>query len=95
MPIEKKKKKKKKGCICKRKSTGRLSTGEEKWKRIVRAGLAWLRLGAWKGNKIVNEKGERLCPLCGEGLLEKYFTAVCRIGTYPEKISTTLDAKSE
>ncbi|KAJ4451171.1 hypothetical protein ANN_02613 [Periplaneta americana] len=29
-----------------------------------RAGLAWLRLGAWKGNKIVNEEGERLCPLC-------------------------------
>ncbi|KAJ4447598.1 hypothetical protein ANN_09605 [Periplaneta americana] len=31
-----------------------------------RAGLAWLRLGAWKCNKIVNEEGERLCPLCRE-----------------------------
>ncbi|KAJ4435895.1 hypothetical protein ANN_18515 [Periplaneta americana] len=34
--------------------------------KISRADLVWLRLEAWKGNKIVNEEGERLCPLCRE-----------------------------
>ncbi|KAJ4429744.1 hypothetical protein ANN_21948 [Periplaneta americana] len=42
-----------------------------------RAGLAWLRLGAWKGNKIVNEEGERLCPICRENNSYRHIFLQC------------------
>ncbi|KAJ4438548.1 hypothetical protein ANN_14495 [Periplaneta americana] len=42
-----------------------------------RAGLTWLRLGAWKGNKIVNEEGEPLCPLCKEKDSYKHILLLC------------------